>query len=95
MERKKWRELKISILEHIQKSEGGLTSQNISNLLDCTMQNASMCLLNMARQGLLRRERDFPKVWKKPKYLYNITNRGLARLEYYRKMGLTSGIGAP
>lgn len=82
MEKRLWLELKRSVLELLETSS--VTSEDVANELGCKVNNASMCLLKLFRQGLVDREMMFLGKRRKPPYVYVLTDRGRARLEYYR-----------
>lgn len=83
-ERRAYNEMKSAILE-ILKQKGGLTSKDIAKSLGCDVHHVGMSLLRLYRQGLVRRDPGFVREWKKPPYLYRISDRGRARLQYYRE----------
>ena len=82
MERKTWNQLKREILELL-KGRVNITSRDVAMALNCDVHNSAMCLYRLFRQRLVTREPMPIGIWRKPPYQYNVTSRGLARLEYY------------
>ena len=82
MERKKWNELKKQILELARNSKT-VTSKDVATALNCEIHNAGMALNRMFKQRLLTKRTMTVTEWRKPLYQYSLTDRGLARLQYF------------
>ncbi len=85
MPSRSWNQLKKEVLELL--TQGDLTSSDIAGALAIDVHNAGMCLLKLFKQGLAYRIKgaSFGK-WRKPPFVYKITNRGIQRLRYYREL---------
>ena len=85
MERRIYNQLKREILELLTEWEN-VTSEDVAKDLNCDVHNARMGLLRLFRQQLVRREIVPIGIWSKPPFEYNITERGLDRLDYYESL---------
>ena len=87
MEHRIFNQLKREILELL-TIRVNLTSEGVAEELDCDVHNAGMALLRLFRQQLVTREIVSLGIWGKPPFEYNITDRGLDRLDYYESLDL-------
>ncbi len=87
MECRTFNQLKREILELLRISEN-LTSEDVAEELDCDVHNAGMALLRLFRQRLVTRVIVSLGIWGKPPFEYNITDRGVDRLDYYESLDL-------
>ena len=85
MESRIYNQLKREILELLTEWEN-VTSEDVAEDLDCDVHNAGMGLLRLFRQQLVIREIVSLGIWGKPPFEYNITDRGLDRLDYYESL---------
>ena len=72
---KEYNERKLEVLIYARDYEP-ITSQNVADDLDIEIHNARMLLLKYHRQGLLSRRSEFERK------IYNISDKGLSRIEY-------------
>ena len=87
MELRTYNQLRRETLELLRYNKN-LTSEDVAEELDCDVHNAGMVLLRLYRQQLVTRETVSLGIWGKPPFEYNITDRGVDRLEYYESLDL-------